>query len=140
MKRKATKAKRAEPSTGQAAERDGRSSPFWQPEIDRVELSVHDLATGAGFHIAVARAPRGARWTEGRARARCADRRATAHYGRDCRLPDHTGGPDERRQARRGKNRTRLAPRLRIEEVRGTGAKSGGPLGVHARAQIAHHA
>jgi hypothetical protein len=27
---------------------------LWQPEIDRVHLSVHDLATGAGFDIAVA--------------------------------------------------------------------------------------
>jgi hypothetical protein len=27
---------------------------FWHPEIDRLELSVQDLATGAGFHIEVA--------------------------------------------------------------------------------------
>jgi len=27
---------------------------LWQPEIDRVELSVRDLVTGAGFHIEVA--------------------------------------------------------------------------------------
>jgi hypothetical protein len=27
---------------------------LWQPELDRVELSVRDLATGAGFDIAVA--------------------------------------------------------------------------------------
>jgi len=27
---------------------------LWHPEIDRVELSVRDLATGAGFHIEVA--------------------------------------------------------------------------------------
>jgi hypothetical protein len=29
---------------------------LWQPEIDRVHLSVRDLATGAGFDIAVPRA------------------------------------------------------------------------------------
>ncbi|TMK75745.1 MAG: hypothetical protein E6G45_13250 [Actinobacteria bacterium] len=28
---------------------------LWRPEIDRVELSVRDLVTGAGFHIEVAR-------------------------------------------------------------------------------------
>jgi hypothetical protein len=27
---------------------------LWQPESDRVELSVHDSATGAGFQIEVA--------------------------------------------------------------------------------------
>jgi hypothetical protein len=27
---------------------------LWQPEADRVELSVHDLATDAGFHLEVA--------------------------------------------------------------------------------------
>ncbi len=27
---------------------------FWHPEIDRLELSVQDLATGAGFYIEVA--------------------------------------------------------------------------------------
>ena len=27
---------------------------LWRPEIDRVELSVRDLVTGAGFHIEVA--------------------------------------------------------------------------------------
>ena len=27
---------------------------LWHPESDRVELSVHDLATGAGFHLEVA--------------------------------------------------------------------------------------
>jgi hypothetical protein len=27
---------------------------FWHPEIDRLELSVQDSATGAGFHIEVA--------------------------------------------------------------------------------------
>jgi hypothetical protein len=27
---------------------------LWLPEIDRVEVSVRDLATGAGFHIEVA--------------------------------------------------------------------------------------
>ena len=27
---------------------------LWHPEFDRVELSVRDLATGAGFHIQVA--------------------------------------------------------------------------------------
>jgi hypothetical protein len=27
---------------------------LWHPEIDRVELSVRDLATGGGFHIEVA--------------------------------------------------------------------------------------
>jgi hypothetical protein len=27
---------------------------LWHPEIDRVELSLRDLATGAGFHIEVA--------------------------------------------------------------------------------------
>jgi hypothetical protein len=29
---------------------------LWQPEADQVELSVHDLATDAGFHLEVARA------------------------------------------------------------------------------------
>jgi hypothetical protein len=27
---------------------------LWHPEIDRVELSVRDLLTGAGFHIEIA--------------------------------------------------------------------------------------
>jgi hypothetical protein len=27
---------------------------LWHPEIDRLELSVQDLATGAGFHVEVA--------------------------------------------------------------------------------------
>ena len=27
---------------------------LWQPEADQVELSVHDLATDAGFHLEVA--------------------------------------------------------------------------------------
>jgi hypothetical protein len=27
---------------------------LWHPELDRVELSVSDLATGEGFHIEVA--------------------------------------------------------------------------------------
>jgi len=27
---------------------------LWQPEADQVELSVHDLATDAGFHLAIA--------------------------------------------------------------------------------------
>jgi hypothetical protein len=27
---------------------------LWHPEVDRVELSVHDPATGAGFHLEVA--------------------------------------------------------------------------------------
>ena len=31
---------------------------LWRPEIDRVELSVRDLVTGAGFHIEVARGMR----------------------------------------------------------------------------------
>jgi len=26
----------------------------WQPEADQVELSVHDLATDAGFHLEIA--------------------------------------------------------------------------------------
>ena len=26
---------------------------LWHPEIDRVELSVRDVATGAGFHLEV---------------------------------------------------------------------------------------
>jgi hypothetical protein len=27
---------------------------LWQPQTDQVELSVHDLATDAGFHLEVA--------------------------------------------------------------------------------------
>ncbi len=27
---------------------------LWHPESERVELSIRDLATGAGFHLAVA--------------------------------------------------------------------------------------
>jgi hypothetical protein len=27
---------------------------FWHPESERVELSIRDLATGAGFHVEVA--------------------------------------------------------------------------------------
>jgi hypothetical protein len=27
---------------------------LWHPEIERVDLSVHDLTTGTGFHIEVA--------------------------------------------------------------------------------------
>jgi hypothetical protein len=54
MKRKATK--RNAPSRELAQRLSGTDEVLllWQPEIDRVELSVHDLATGAGFHIAVA--------------------------------------------------------------------------------------
>ena len=44
----------ADSKLAQRLSRDGRSSPLWHPEIDRLELSVQDLATGAGFHIEVA--------------------------------------------------------------------------------------
>ena len=49
--------KRASASTRELARRLSGSDEvrlLWHPEIDRVELSVSDITTGEGFHIAVA--------------------------------------------------------------------------------------
>ena len=73
------------------------------PALDEFGLApaLKDLSGASG----------GARRTEGRARDRSSCRHATAREARDRHLPDHAGGFDERRQARRGENRAHH-PRL----------------------------
>ena len=66
------------------------------PALDEFGLApaLKDLISASG----------GARRAEGRARDRSTCRQAPAGEARDRRLPDHAGGLDERRQARRGDN------------------------------------